>query len=155
MSSLNRYRFRSVWHVRASVHEAYAVLRELTEYPRWWPEVKRATRLGDDAVALVCRSVLPYDLSFVAERGKEDRRAGLLEAKLSGDLEGVSRWTITGGSEASMLVFEEEVVTNKRLLNRLTPLARPAFIANHSLMMRNGERGLRTYLAGFRRGRRG
>jgi hypothetical protein len=34
----------------------------------------------------------------------------------------------------------------------LLPIARPAFRANHALMMRRGERGLRTYLAGFEHG---
>jgi hypothetical protein len=31
-------------------------------------------------------------------------------------------------------------------------VARPAFVANHALMMRHGRRGLRAYLAGLRRG---
>ena len=38
----------------------------------------------------------------------------------------------------------------KPLLRRLELIARPAFKANHSRMMRDGERGLRTYLAGYR-----
>ena len=44
------------------------------------------------------------------------------------------------------------MVANKALLRRLAPIARPAFRANHALMMRHGERGLRTYLAGFEHG---
>jgi len=36
------------------------------------------------------------------------------------------------------------------LLRRLELAARPAFKANHTKMMRDGERGLRTYLAGYR-----
>jgi len=34
-------------------------------------------------------------------------------------------------------------------------VARPAFRANHTLMMRDGRRGLTAYLAGLRAGRSG
>jgi hypothetical protein len=78
----------------------------------------------------------------------------VLEAKLTGDLEGFSRWTITATGSGADLLFEEEVVTTKALLRRLAPIARPAFRANHALMMRHGERGLRTYLAGYEHGTR-
>ena len=73
---------------------------------------------------------------------------------MAGDLEGFSRFSITPTSRGSRLVFEEEVTTNKRVLNWLAPLARPAFKWNHSLMMRHGLAGLKTYLAGFNRAAR-
>ena len=47
-----------------------------------------------------------------------------------------------------------EVLARKALLRRFGAVARPAFKANHTLMMRHGERGLATYLAGVRAGRR-
>ena len=46
-------------------------------------------------------------------------------------------------------VFEEEVTATKALLRYLAPVARPAFRANHTLMMRHGQAGLRVYLAGY------
>jgi len=147
---LRAYRFRSVWSVPAEPGTVYAVLRELGEYPRWWREVRTVRRIDDDTSELVCRSFLPYDLSFVSSRAREDPFARVLEATLTGDLEGFSRWTIRpDGRNGSRMLFEEEVVTNKRSLNLLAPIARPAFTANHTLMMRSGERGLRTYLAGY------
>ena len=77
----------------------------------------------------------------------------LFEATMTGDLEGFSRWTIKPGPEGSVMRFDEEVTTNKRSLNLLAPIARPAFKANHTFMMRHGEAGLRTFLAGLRLGR--
>jgi hypothetical protein len=74
----------------------------------------------------------------------------VLQAKLAGDLEGYSRWTVTGTSEGSMLVFDEEVETTKPLLKRLSRFVRPALHANHALMMRHGEAGLRAHLAALR-----
>jgi len=150
----NRYEFRNRWAVDAAPDSAYLVLAALDRYPRWWPEVREVTKVSDQAYQVRARSLLPYDLIFVTHQGTRDPVNRVLEARLTGDLEGVSRSTITpapNGAGAD-LRFEEDVVANKALLRRLAPIARPAFRANHALMMRHGERGLRTYLAGFEHG---
>jgi hypothetical protein len=74
----------------------------------------------------------------------------VLEASMTGDLEGFSRWAISVHPTGTSATFDEEVVANTSLLRRLERIARPAFKANHKRMMRNGERGLRTFLAGYR-----
>jgi hypothetical protein len=148
---LHRYRFRSIWPVDASADQAYRALREIDDYPAWWPEVRTATRVDEATYDLVCRSLLPYDLAFRTVRSREDPRARVLEARMTGDLEGFSRWTITAAGTGATLVFEEEVDARKALLRRLGAVARPAFVANHALMMRHGRAGLRTYLAGLKR----
>lgn len=43
--------------------------------------------------------------------------------------------------------FVEDVEARAAVLRRLAPLARPAFIANHAAMMRDGERSLARFLA--------
>jgi hypothetical protein len=119
----NRYEFRSHWSVRASPDSAYFVLAALDRYPRWWPEVREVRKVSDRADELRCRSLLPYDLAFVTHEGTRDPLNRVLEARLTGDLEGFSRWIIrpaTAGTGADLL-FEEEVVTNKALLRRLAP----------------------------------
>lgn len=54
----------------------------------------------------------------------------------------------SGGGHASVarLVIDQRVVVTKPLLRALAPVARPLFRANHTLMMRRGQRGLRAYL---------
>jgi hypothetical protein len=144
----NRYEFRNRWAVDASPDSAYVVLEALDRYPRWWPEVREVRKVSDQAYEVRARSLLPYDLIFVTHEGTRDPVNRVLEAKLTGDLEGFSRWTITpapSGAGADLLF-------DRALLRRLAPIARPAFRANHALMMRHGERGLRTYLAGFEHG---
>jgi hypothetical protein len=116
-------------------------------------EIKDSHRLDDDRFLMRVRSLLPYYLEFVSERSRDEPAAGVLEARLIGDLDGFSRWTISADGDGARLVFEEEVVTRKRWLNLLAPIARPAFKFNHALMMRRGEAGLRTFLAGLRFGR--
>lgn len=151
----NFYRFRSVWRLEATPNEVYLALERLEDYPTWWPEVRQIERLDDDAAKLTCRSILPYDLVFVTRQARRDPQEFVLEAAMTGDLEGFSRWTIAsnGNGRGTQATFDEEVVTNKEMLRKLARVARPAFKANHTLMMHHGRRGLATYLAGFRAGR--
>jgi hypothetical protein len=144
------YRFRNVWRVAAPPDETYAALCRLSEYPMWWPEVKEVDVAERGGVRVRCRSVLPVDLSFVIHEPEWDPESGVLQARLAGDLEGYSRWTVTGTTGGSILVFDEEVETTSPLLKRLSRLVRPALHANHALMMRHGEAGLRAHLAALR-----
>ena len=153
VNDLNHYDFRSVWTVDARPQDVYEVLREVGQYPAWWPEIKQARRVDDERFDVYVRSILPYGLRFSMRQTKADPDAGVLEVALTGDLEGFSRFTIVPGETGSILIFEEEVDTHKPMLNRLAAVARPAFKANHTIMMRHGEAGLRTFLAGMRFGR--
>ena len=146
-----RYVFQSIWHVDASPNEAFEVLRDINTYTAWWPEIKEVWQVDEESVDVRARSLLPYDLRFTMRRTRGAKQAGVIEVAMTGDLEGFSRFTITRGEQGSRVIFDEEVVTNKPLLNLLAPVARPAFRFNHALMMRHGIQGLRIYLAGFRR----
>jgi hypothetical protein len=148
--SPGHYRFRNVWRVPATPEETYLALCRLPEYPIWWPEVKEVHCVDRAGFRVRCRSFLPYDLSFVIHEPQVDPASGVLMARLTGDLEGYSRWTVTGNGEGSDVVFDEEVVTAKPLLKRLSRVLRPALHANHALMMRHGESGLRAHLAALR-----
>jgi hypothetical protein len=152
--SLNSYRFHSVWSVDCSPADAFDVLADLGSYPLWWPEVKRAVQVADEIAQLHCRSLLPYELVFRAKHNAKDPENGLLRADLEGDMEGVVSWRIDAHGDGSRLVYEQVVTVRKPLLRSLALIGRPVLKANHGLMMRNGQRGLRTYLAGFDAGRR-
>ena len=128
--NLNFYSFRSTWTVDLPPESAYSLLREIGEYIR-------------------ARALLPYDLWFVGEPNEYPEECAL-ELKMTGDLEGFSRFTIEADGGGSRLLFEEQVVANKPLLRRLALIARPLFVANHWLMMRRGQAGLRTFAAGYR-----
>ena len=143
------YSFRSTWRLAAPPGDVYAALAELADYPFWWPEVRRAESRGRDTYQLTCRSLLPYDLVFTTTQQRRDPVAGVLEASMVGDLSGFSRWTITASGTGTEAVFEEEVEVMKASLRRLSPVARPAFRGNHTLMMRHGQRGLTAYVAGY------
>jgi hypothetical protein len=149
----NFYSFRSVWSLDCPPAQAFELLREVPEFTSWWPEVKEARALGGSRFSMRARALLPYDLNFLGERRIEDPASGVLEMAMTGDLEGFSRFTIEAAGEGSRILFEEQVIANKPLLRRLALVARPVFGANHWVMMCRGQAGLRTYAAGFARGR--
>ena len=144
---LNTYRFHSTWRIDAAPDDVHEALRVVDDYPAWWPQVCRADRVDDATYEMVVRSLLPYTLRFRSTRSREDPAGRVLEAAVSGDLDGLCRWTVTASDGGTLLVFEEEVVVRKVLLRRLAVVARPAFMANHAVMMHAGRRGLRAYLA--------
>jgi hypothetical protein len=149
----NFYRFRSAWDIEVPPGIAYEALERFEDYPEWWPEVRRLHLIEEQSCQVTCRSVLPYDLTFVLRPVRRDPEAGVLEASMTGDLEGFSRWSMTGTPAGTHLVFEEEVTVNKRLLRALAPIARSAFRGNHSIMMRHARDGLALYLSTFQPGR--
>lgn len=120
----NFYRFRTEWPLSAPPDDVFRALAELDDYPTWWPEVRAVRRLSGDTRQLTCRSVLPYDLTLTSRPSRRDRRAGILEASLNGDLEGFSRWTIAASSGRTLAVFNEEVIAT--LPHRLRPGRPPA-----------------------------
>uniref|UniRef100_A0AAU2VEP1 SRPBCC family protein n=1 Tax=Streptomyces sp. NBC_00003 TaxID=2903608 RepID=A0AAU2VEP1_9ACTN len=140
-----RYRFRSVWDLPAPPAAVYAVLERAEDYPRWWPEVREVTPLDeyDERTATArLRSLIPYDLFVTARESRRDPAGGVLEVALSGDLEGWARWTLFARDGGTRAVYEQEVEVRKPLMRRLAVPGRPAFRANHALMMRSGRRGL-------------
>gem|GEM_PF-467727 len=143
------YTFHSVWRLAAAPAAVYQVLCHVESYPAWWPEVRSMRRLDERRFDTVCKSLLPYELRFVTEQALADPDRGVLEARLSGDLVGRSRWSIAADGAGTSLTYDQEVLTHRRLLNTLAPAARPAFVANHALMMRHGKAGLATFMAGY------
>ena len=148
---LGRYRFRSAWYVDVAVEPLFDVLSDIASYPRWWRQIRSVERVDDDTATVVCRSVLPYQLRLRAERALEDRAAGALEVRLSGDLDGWSRWTLRPEGRRTALVYDQEVVVHGRLLRGADLVARPLLRANHAWMMRSGRLGLERWVRRPRR----
>lgn len=148
---MSSYVFRSEWHLAAAPERVYELLADVETYPQWWPQVRHARRIDDGSGELTCRSLLPYDVTFVMHRVVEDPVGRVLRAELAGDLNGTSQWTIGAAGEATVAVFDEDVSVGSGTLRAASRFLRPALRFNHDLMMRSGERGLREFL---RRGAR-
>ena len=146
--ALHRYRFTTVWDLPAPPRRVYGVLADPRTYPLWWPEIREVRQLDEHTGAMRFRSLLPYELHVTVHEARQDPAAGVLEARLTGDLEGSTRWTVTTrGDGAAVAVFDEDVEVRKPLMRRLALPGRPAFRVNHALMMSSGMTGLTRYLA--------
>jgi hypothetical protein len=147
--SLNDYRFRNLWAVRATASRVFDALVDLANYPAWWPDIRDVTRVDDDTAEVTCRSVLPYVLTFRLHRAEENSSAGRMRVDMTGDLEGYVQGVVAQHrTRGALLAISQRVIVNKPLLRALAPVARPMFRANHALMMWRGQRGFRTYVGG-------
>lgn len=146
-ADLNRYHFRSRWTVPAGYQQTYSVLRDLSSYRLWWPEVRSVLPVDGSRAVVLIMGLLPYSLELMMDLQIDDPRAGILRAGLSGDLDGYSSWHVKVTEGGCSLEYEQEVEVQRALLRALAPLARPLFKLNHRLMMKRGQRGLRAYLA--------
>jgi hypothetical protein len=140
------YVFRSEWRIDAGPDDVYAALADVAGYPDWWRQVRSARWIDERSGEVTCRSLLPYDLTFVIERVVEDPDARVLRGHLTGDLNGTSQWTVSADRGGSLAVFDEDVTVGRRMLRAAGLVARPALTFNHGLMMRSGEAGLRKLL---------
>jgi hypothetical protein len=87
------------------------------------------------------RSQLPYTLEFESETTRVER-PHVMEGFTRGELHGWGTWRFFEGVEGTAAVYEWNVETSKPWLNALAPLARPVFVRNHDVIMRNGAEGL-------------
>lgn len=138
----SHYRFVSIWDLPAPPGTVYEILERADDYPQWWPQVREVTSADGTSGTTRIRSFLPYDLVLTVRERRRDPRAGVIEATLSGDLDGWVRWKVTPHGGGSRAVYEQEVDVRRRLMRLLGVPGRPVFRANHALMMRAGRRGL-------------
>jgi hypothetical protein len=140
------YRFDSVWHLQAPLKRVYATLADIEGYLRWWPQVREIGHIDADSARVKIRSLLPYTLDLVLTRAIQDEAGGILRVDIQGDLQGWCAWELSGESAGTRAGFSQEVVVMAPLLGRAPPALRPLLRANHALLMRAGESGLRASL---------
>ncbi|MCX5344752.1 SRPBCC family protein [Streptomyces sp. R-74717] len=144
----SHYRFVSIWDLPGKPDAVYEILGRADDYPRWWPQIREVTSVDGATGTTRIRSFLPYDLVMTVRERRRDPRARVLEATLSGDLDGWARWTVTAHGTGSRATYEQEVEVHRRLMRILAVPGRAVFRANHALMMRAGRRGLTARLEG-------
>jgi uncharacterized protein YndB with AHSA1/START domain len=142
-----QYRFLTTWCLDAPIERVFDVLRDSSRYPQWWNGVERVVALepGDgngigEASRFTWRSLLPYELSFDT-RVTRVERPHLIEGHASGELEGTGTWRLFEG-RGTAAVYEWRVRTTRPWMNVLGPVARPAFVWNHDIVMRRGAAGI-------------
>lgn len=88
---------------------------------------------------------MPYSVTFEAEVVRTER-PGLVEATVTGDLEGIGKWRLLEQDGITAVLHEWRVRTTKRWMNVVAPIARPIFEVNHDAVMRGGAEGIAAHL---------
>ena len=143
------YRFLTTWLLDAPPEPVFDAIHDSAAWPQWWRGVRRAELLeegdGPDGLGrlwdFAWRSRLPYDLTFRL-RVTAVERPWRLEGRADGELVGTGHWRLYRGPEGTAVVYAWDVSTSLAWMNRLAPVARPAFAWNHDAVMRQGADGL-------------
>jgi hypothetical protein len=153
--SAHHYEFLSHWRIEgADPSDAYDVLADEPNLPRWWPAVSLAADIlepGDERglgrrVDLHMKGWLPYTLRWrykVIEVTRPQRR--VLQAE--GDFVGVGIWSFEREGSATRVSFDWRLSVEKPLVKALSAAFKPVFEANHRWAMARGEESLRIELA--------
>ncbi len=144
------YAFVDEWDVAAPAPEVYAVLADARTYPRWWRPVYIAVDCdGPPVVGSIAyqhfKGRLPYHLRTRSEVVRLEP-GKLIEAEIDGDLRGRGVWTLTPAGIGTHVRFDWTVRADRRLLQVLTPLLRPALRSNHSWAIARAIEGLEPYV---------
>ena len=144
------YSFLTTWCVAAPIDRVWDVLADLPGYPDWWKGVRKVEVLepgeqGDRGVGtlyrMTWRSKLPYSLVFDSRVTRMDE-PHVMAGRATGELDGVGVWRLFEGAEGTVALYSWDVSTTAAWMNRMAPLARPAFTWNHGYVMRQGGHGL-------------
>ena len=147
MPDRDRFVFVDEWRLAAPPGEVWAVVRDLTAWPEWWPSVRRTTRLAlgasgnHEAWEFRFRTRLPYDMGFVAEV-RQNHTAYTGEARVAGRVVGEAAWRVEPVDGGASVCFEWEVRPQLAWMRTVAPVARPAFSWNHRSLMAEGAFGL-------------
>ncbi|HEX2231844.1 MAG TPA: SRPBCC family protein [Thermoleophilaceae bacterium] len=143
-----RYSFLTTWLLEAPRERAWDLIEDAELWPQWWRGVERVEQLdaGDanrvgSRFRIAWRSRIPYSLEFdfTVERVE---RPSLMEGRAEGELHGRGRWRLLEEAGVTAVLYEWNVITTKRWMNLIAPLARPVFEYNHDVVMGWGGQGL-------------
>ncbi|MRJ77397.1 hypothetical protein GEV29_12690 [Aeromicrobium sp. SMF47] len=147
-SMSSEYVLVSHWSVARSREDLWDVLDEwlATDDPMvWWPSVHTESYDGS-RLRLRARSVLGYALRFSLD-DLVRQRPETLSFTSDGDLRGRGIVTFVElGPSSSRMDIDWRVAVDRRWMRLTGWFLRPAFVAGHHLIMRQGERNLRRWL---------
>lgn len=154
MAPSSAYQFVTRWEFDSPIEPIWQMLMSPEDWPTWWRGVEKVELLkaGDANLigatrAYTFRSRLPYRLKFKMETTRIEPMR-LIEGRATGELEGRGLWTLDCAERKTRVRYEWEVDANKWWMKLLAPIARPAFVWNHDVIMEWGRRGMEQRLKG-------
>jgi hypothetical protein len=138
------YEFTDEWRVAADPATVFDVVRDVEQWPAWWPSAQSVTQVADDGGQVwrfTFRTRLPYPMGFDA-RVLQDDPLSAVETAVTGRVEGCGRWRVTAVEGGSAVCFDWVVSPRVAWMRALSPVARPVFVWNHRSLMREGGEAL-------------
>jgi quercetin dioxygenase-like cupin family protein/uncharacterized protein YndB with AHSA1/START domain len=140
------YVFIDEWDVRAPIEAVFAAVSDGRTYPDWWKPVY--IDVSQDGPPVVGHSSsqhfkgrLPYHLHTTSTTTRLEP-PHLVEAKVTGDLSGRGRWTLSATEQGTHVRFDWRVNADRPFIRFLTPLLRPLFRFNHNWAIARAIEGL-------------
>jgi len=152
-----QYSFVTIWRFKQPIQTVWNAINTPEDYPRWWPNIlyykcftpenpRGVGAKGERSVqgllpyslrytTTITRSEAPHDLAYVSD--------GDLVGRGRFELRQIAAGPLAGGTD--VLIYWD-VATQGRWLNRLAPLLKWLFAANHNYVMRRGQCGLAKWL---------
>ena len=142
------FAFVTTWKVDAPIDSVWNAVVDAKRYPEWWKYVASVEQIseGDErGVGGIGRThwktALPFTLSFEV-RVTRVEPPHVYEFAATGELVGTGRWELSEDAEGTTVRYEWNVRATRAWLNLVAPLARPAFVWNHDVMMTEGGEAL-------------
>lgn len=144
------YSFLTAWLLECEQERVFEAIHDQQRWPEWWPGAEEAEELvpgeeGADGVGsvsrLVWRSRLPYRIEFEVTTERVER-PHLMQGAAVGELTGTGRWRLFEREGVTAALYEWNVITTRRWMNLLAPVARPVFESNHDWLMARGGEGI-------------
>ncbi|MEO7617572.1 MAG: SRPBCC family protein [Candidatus Saccharibacteria bacterium] len=144
------FEFVSIWHFDAAVQDVWDTLVDPATWPEWWDGLEASSvdrhPLGSvgSTSELLWRSPLGYKLKLILTLTEaiEPRHTSFTS---DGDLVGSGRCDLSGNETTTVSIIWQ-VAPTKPWMKALGTLLTPVFKANHTSLMKAGERGLRQHL---------
>jgi hypothetical protein len=144
MTDRSRFEFFDEWRLAAEPGAVWPVIRDVEDWPDWWPSVRTVTPVAGDTGSTYqfrFRTRLPYDMAFAAELVSDDTLQ-TAEARVTGRVDGSGLCTATAIDGGTLVRFDWSVRPQLIWMRVVAPVARPVFRWNHRSLMAEGARAL-------------
>jgi uncharacterized protein YndB with AHSA1/START domain len=149
----DRFELVTRWRLDAPAEDVWRILSDAERWPEWWPCVESVEKIhpggtdGENSLwAYTWKTMLPYKLRLEF-RMTRIAAPVLLEADVRGDVAGRGLCRIYRQEHRTVVRYEWNVRLCRSWMKWLAPLARPVFLWNHRMVMRQGEACLAARLA--------
>lgn len=149
----DRFELVSDWRLDAPMEEVWQVLSDAERWPAWWPCVEAVEKLdpgeptGEHSVwRYTWKTMLPYKLQLELCVTRIEAPV-LLEADVSGDVSGRGVCRLDRQDNRTIVRYEWNVRICRSWMRWFAPIARPLFLWNHRMVMKQGAVHLAAWLA--------